>query len=99
MASWPERRAAFVQAFEVINAYVQNNLPTDLANLTTGLANYVQSGGVSRKSAFSLSPLRTCFSSAHAMKSASLQRREQKGRQALDSIHSTGVLQLGQLTV
>ena len=47
MASWPERRAAFVQAFEVINAYVQNNLPTDLANLTTGLANYVQSGGVS----------------------------------------------------
>jgi hypothetical protein len=47
MASWPERRAAFVQAFEAINAYVQNNLMTDIGNLTTGLANYVQSGGVS----------------------------------------------------
>jgi len=47
MASWPERRAEFVKVFELINTYVQNNLMTDIANLTTGLANYVQSGGVS----------------------------------------------------
>jgi len=46
-ASWPERRSQFVQAFEFINTYVQNNLMTDIANLTTGLASYVQSGGVS----------------------------------------------------
>jgi len=47
MASWPERRAAFVQAFEVINTYVQNNLMTDLTKLSIGLTEYVQSGGVS----------------------------------------------------
>jgi hypothetical protein len=47
MASWPERRAAFVQAFEVINAYVQNNLMTDLTKLSIGLTEYVQLGGVS----------------------------------------------------
>ena len=47
MASWPERRAAFVQAFEAINAYVQNNLMTDLTKLSIGLTEYVQLGGVS----------------------------------------------------
>ena len=46
-ASWPERRAQFVQAFEIINAYVQNNLMTDLVKLSVGLSSYVQSGGVS----------------------------------------------------
>ena len=47
MASWPERRAKFVQAFEAVSSYVQNNLQTDIQNLTAALANYVQAGGVS----------------------------------------------------
>ena len=47
MASWPERRAKFVQVFEAVNSYIQNNLHTDIQNLTAALANYVQAGGVS----------------------------------------------------
>ena len=47
MAAWPEVRAAAVQDFTTISNYVQNQMPTDVQNLTTAMAQYVQAGGVS----------------------------------------------------
>jgi len=47
MASWPEKRAEFVQKFTAIGNYMQNQLQTDIQNLSTSMANYVQAGGVS----------------------------------------------------
>ena len=47
MASWPEKRAEFVQKFTAIGNYIQNQLQTDIQNLSTSMANYVQAGGVS----------------------------------------------------
>jgi len=47
MASWPDQRAQFVQQFTAISNYVQNQLQTDIQNLSAAMATYVQAGGIS----------------------------------------------------
>ena len=47
MAAWAERRAQFIQQFTTLGQYIQNQMPTDIQNLTNAMAQYVQAGGVS----------------------------------------------------